>query len=210
MQNRKDESYLLSLHPAHLEDLRKSELSDETIKQAGIYSVPPGDINKKLGMNCPDIESLMAFPYPGCDGFEICKVFPPRDGLKYIQPKGSSNRLYIPHPVEGILSDPSIPIHFTEGIKKALKACQEGIPCIGMSGLWNWSDGSEEKRLTPDFDKINLWRRIVNIVPDNDWLSPDRHGEQKNLRQAVYELAYRLIDRGARVFIVELPKEVML
>lgn len=108
--------------------------------------------------------------------------------------------------VRDILPNSSIPIYFTEGIKKALKACQEGIPCIAMSGLWNWSDGSEDKNLIPDFDLIALEGRTVNIVPDNDWLSPDRHGERKNLRQAVYELAYRLIDRGAKVFVIELPQ----
>jgi hypothetical protein len=197
----------LSLHPDHLTDLRKSGLTDDTIIQGGIYSVPPCDINKKLGFNDSRIESVMAFPDPGGDGFEICKTFPPQDGLKYVQPKGSPNRLYIHHLVREILPNSSIPIYFTEGIKKALKACQEGIPSIAMSGLWNWSDGTEEKKLIPDFEKINLWKRTVYLVPDSDWKQPDHHGERKNLRQAVYELAYRLIDRGAKVFIVELPQE---
>lgn len=196
----------LSLHPTHLSDLRKSGLSDETIQEARIYSVPPRDINKKLGFNDSRIESVMAFLYEGCDGFEIYKVFPPLDGLKYIQPKGSANRLYISSSLEPILSDPSKTIHFTEGAKKALKACQEGIPCIAVSGLWNWSDGSEGMGLIPDFDRINFEGRDVYLIPDNDWLSPNRHGERKNLRQAVYELGYRLIDRGARVFVIELPQ----
>lgn len=195
----------LPLHPDHLQDLRGSGLSDETIKQAGIYSVPPRDINKRLGFNDSRIESVMVFPYPGCDGFEIYKVFPPRDGLKYVQPKGSMNRLYIPHLVRGILSNSSILICFTEGVKKAIKSTQDGIPCVAMNGLWNWSDGSKEKKLIPDFDWVVLGNRTVYLIPDNDWLQPDHHGEPKNLRQAVYELGYRLIDRGAKVFIIELP-----
>lgn len=195
-----------NLSPTHLADLRiKSGLTDETIEQAEVYSVPPREINKKIGFNDPKIESVLAFPYPGCDGFEIYKIFPPRDGLKYVQPKGSPSRLYLPSPVQGILSSPSIPIYLTEGVKKALKATQEGIFCIAMSGLWNWSDGTEEKNLIPDFARITLEGRTVNIVPDNDWLSPDHHGERRNLRHAVYELAYRLIDRGAKVFAIELP-----
>jgi len=76
---------------------------------------------------------------------------------------------------------------------------------VGLGGLWSWSDGSEEKRLIPDFDKINFKGRTVYLIPDNDWLKPDRHGDKKNLREAVYELAYRLIDLGARVYIVYLP-----
>lgn len=85
----------LTLHPDHLANLQKSGLSDETIQSAGIYSLRPCDINKKLGFNDSRIESVMAFPYPGGDGFEIYKIFPPRDGLKYVQSKGSPNRLYI-------------------------------------------------------------------------------------------------------------------
>ena len=195
---------LISHHPDHLADLRKSGLSDETIKKADIYSVPPRDINKKLGFNAPHIESMMAFSYPDCDGFERYKLFPPLDGKKYIQPKGSVNRLYIPGTIKPILSDPSIPLYFTEGEKKILKAIQEGLHCIGSGGLWNWGDG-KEKTLIPDFDKV-VWKgRTVFIVPDNDWLLPNKHGYSKNLRQAVYELGYRLIDRGARIYIVYLP-----
>jgi hypothetical protein len=109
-----------------------------------------------------------------------------------------------------ILKDPSTPIYIVEGEKKCLKGLQEGLSCIGLGGLWSWSDGSEEKNLIPDFDLIEWKGRTVYLVPDNDWLSPDRHGERKNLLEAVNGLAYRLIDRGARVFIVELPKEVTL
>lgn len=42
------DSYL-SLHPEHLADLKKSGLSDETIREAGIYSAPPNEIHKLLG-----------------------------------------------------------------------------------------------------------------------------------------------------------------
>ena len=99
--------------------------------------------------------------------------------------------------------DPTIPITITEGEKKALKGSQEGVNCIGLSGLWNWSDGKQE--LIKDFDLINLNGRKVFLVPDNDWLSPNKHGYEKNLKQAVYGLANQLMKRGARVFIVSLP-----
>jgi hypothetical protein len=199
----------LSHHPDHLVDLRKSGLSDDMINQAGIYSVPPRDINMKLGPGFPHPEkvtSLMAFPYPGADGFERFKLFPSLEGRKYHQQKGTGNHLYIPIAVTSIIKDASIPVYITEGEKKSLKACQEGLPCVAIGGLWSWSDGTEEKNLIPDSDQITLEGRTVNIVPDNDWLSPDHHGERKHLRQAVYELGYRLIDRGAKVFVIELPE----
>jgi hypothetical protein len=47
---------------------------------------------------------------------------------KYLSPKGSSNRLYIPPGVEVVLKDTSKPLYLTEGEKKALKAWQEGLP----------------------------------------------------------------------------------
>ena len=83
----------LSLHPDHLADLRKSGLSDGTIRQSGIYSVPPGDINRKLGFNDSRIESVMAFPYPGCDGFERYRLFPSLEDRKYHQRQGTGNHL---------------------------------------------------------------------------------------------------------------------
>jgi hypothetical protein len=205
-----EQSNDLSLHPDHLADLRKSGLSDETIKDAKIYSVPPKDISRKFEGHFLKVESLLSFPYPGLDGFERYKLFPPQGSAKYYQKSGTLARLYFPPAVLPILQDVSIPLCITEGEKKALKATQEGIYCLGLGGLWSWSDGTDEKNLIADFDKV-VWKgRAVYLIPDNDWLNPDRHGERKNLKQAVYELAYRLIDRGTKVFIVELPKEVTL
>ena len=200
----------LSLHPLHLQDLRKSGLTDKTILEAGIYSVPPRDISKKLKGHFSKVESLLAFPYPGADGYKRVKLFPPqltdRGTVKYYQEAESPCRLYVPPEMEAILQDASSPLSLTEGEKKCLKAIQEGIPCLGLGGLWNWSDGTKEKNLIPDFERLNLKGRMIYLVPDSDWLNPDRYGERENLREAVYELAYRLIDRGAKVFVVELPQ----
>ena len=198
------------LSPSHLEDLRKSGLNDKTIKEAGVNSVRPGEISKIC--NHPKVESMLAFPYPGT-GHVRYKLFSSepildRDGhpIKYYQPKGSSNRLYIPERVRAVLLNPSIPLHITEGEKKTLKMNQEDFYCIGLGGLWSWADGNEEKNLISDFDSIQWNGREVYLDPDNDFLKPDRHGDKKNTRQAVYELAYKLIDRGAKSFINYLPE----
>ena len=155
---------------------------------------------------------MLAFPYPGTDHVRY-KLFSSepildKDGhkIKYYQPKGLSNRLYIPERVRVILLDPSISLHITEGEKKTLKMNQEGFYCIGLGGLWNWADGSEEKNLIPDFNLIEWKGREVYLVPDNDFLKPDRHGDKKNTGQAVKELGYRLIDGGAKPFVTHLPE----
>lgn len=192
----------------HLADLRKSGLADSTIEKAGIYSVRPADIAEKLGYDSPKIESLLAFPY-GDNGFERFKPFPSfvdKKGYKrkYLQREGTGNHLYIPQSVIPQLQDTTVPLYITEGEKKALKAVQEGLCCIAISGLWNWSNGTKE--LIGDFDKIALQNRNIYLVPDNDWLLPNRHGYKRNLEQAVYQFSEKLKARGARVFITKLPQ----
>ncbi len=210
-----DQSNDRSLHPAHLKTLQESNLSNGTIKEAGIRSLFPADLTKLFpSFIASKITSAMEIPYPDCGDFARYKLFPPihteKGTIKYFQPSDSENHLYIPPRVRAVLQDVTIPLYLVEGEKKCLKGLQEGIFCIGLGGLWNWSDGTEEKTLISDFDQINLKGRPVYLVPDNDFEQPDRHGDPKNLKQAVYELGYRLIDRGAKVFIVELPKEVTL
>jgi len=192
--------------------LKKSGLSDDTIREAGIKPVPPDQINKKLGFNMDGLVSMYEIPFD--EEYSRFKVFYKegksfnKDGSKkpkYMTKKDSGNRLYIPSNVIPALDDVSVPIDITEGEKKALKACQEGLYCIGITGLWNWKVKGENK-LIADFDNIALEGRAVIINPDNDFLEPNRKGERKNLKQAVYGLAYLLIDRGAKVYWRERPQ----
>ncbi len=196
----------------HYTDLQKSGLSDDTIREAGIKSVPPNQINKRLGFNISGLVSMYQIPFD--DGYNRYRVFYEsgkeldKDGKakpKYLTKKGSGNRLYIPSKAKSVLNDLFIPLEITEGEKKALKACQEGLPCIAITGLWNWNVKDKDE-LISDFDNIALDGRTVYLVPDNDWQLPNRKGERKNLKQAVYGLAYLLIDRGAKVYWRELPQ----
>src|SRR5262245_17564065 len=121
------------LHPDHLADLRKSGLSDDTIAQAGLYSVRPNDI--KHVTSIAKVESMLAFPYT--DEFTRYKVFPPtvkvlNKKIRYTQPKASGVHLYIPPVTQHVLEDTAVPLGIVEGEKKALKACQEGIPCVAI------------------------------------------------------------------------------
>jgi hypothetical protein len=124
---------------------------------------------------------LSAYRIPFDAGYSRFKLFYSEDAPigvkrpKYIQKAGQANRLYIP---------PSLPEHelqslstlyFTEGEKKALKAVQEGLPCIGITGLWNWKrKGTDD--LIPDFGNINLAGREIIIIPDSDWLDLGKKG----------------------------------
>ena len=205
---------LPSFHPSHLADLRKSGLSDETIIQHGIKSVRPKDINKKVGFDIPGLISAYEIPFPPfTDGYFRLKAFytPGQeryaDGRKkprYIQAKGSANRLYMPVSVFSILNDTSTPLYITEGEKKALKATQEGLPTIAITGLWNWKQSGNDD-LIPDFDLITWPGRTVYMVPDSDWLETGTDGKPRNLKDAVSRLCWKLQKRGAKTNIVLLP-----
>ncbi|MFA5393619.1 MAG: DUF3854 domain-containing protein [Candidatus Ratteibacteria bacterium] len=195
-------------HPEHLADLKKSGLTDNTIEQAGIKTVLPAKINKKLGFDISALTSMYEIPYD--DKFSRFKPFYDNENgkkkqPKYLQRKDTGNRLYIPTLVKSVLQDISYPIYIAEGEKKALKANQEGLYCIGLPGLWNWSDGN--KKLISDFNLLALDGRTIYIVPDNDWEQPDKHGYKKNLKQAVNELSGKLKERGARVSVLLLPSD---
>jgi len=201
-----------SFHPDHISDLRKSGLSDETIQVAGIKSLRPADIDRTIGYpTCA--KSAYEIPYPGTDYSRFKMFYDEADKInpatgeerpKYLAKRDSGCRLYLPSKVVPVLGDLSVPIYLTEGEKKALKATQDGLYCIGMAGLWNWKVKDTDE-LISDFDLIALEGRTVYIVPDNDFLLPDRKGERKNLKQAVHKLAYKLIDKEAKVSWVELP-----
>ncbi|MBN1783576.1 MAG: hypothetical protein JW812_01255, partial [Alphaproteobacteria bacterium] len=129
----------MALAPLHLQDLKKSGLSDEAIAAAGFYSVPPRDINKIIGFKAP-VESMFAIPYPGIADFKRYKLFPAisdKDGhsIKYFQQKGTPPRLFVP---PGF--DCTAPLwRITEGEKKALKGTEESINVIALGGIWNFA-----------------------------------------------------------------------
>lgn len=190
----------------HLEDLRRSGLSDETIRGAGLYSATNETTAMLVGFGR---SSALAFPYlhtatNGKLPFTLVKFDKPdAKGKRYAQPKGSGNRLYIPPTLDpAVLRDPRVTLYITEGEKKCLKAVQEGLPCVSVSGVDSWRsrvDGKSEP--IPDLDRI-VWKdRTVYIVYDSDL------AHKAPVRWAEYRLARELRDRGAKVFAIRLPGE---
>jgi hypothetical protein len=185
-----------AFHPDHLSDLRKSGMSDETIEQAGISSVRPNDIKRVTAV--PKVESMLAIPYT--PDFTRYKVFPTHlkvqgKKFRYTQPKGSGVHVYVPPDARAILHDATIPLGLVEGEKKALKACQEGVMCLAIGGLWNWLDAG---RLTPELKEIPWKGRCVTLYPDSDiW-------KRQDLLEAVYRLGTALEAEGAQLDVCAL------
>src|SRR5206468_10515718 len=130
--------------------------------------------------------------------------------------------LYIPPLIEShYWLDPTLPLIITEGEKKALKACQEGLLCVALGGVQNWRQRTlvlpqsalatdqpyKDKLLLQDLDpdllqqfeeqvcpellQIPFDNREVVICFDSDTLS------NPAVQLSAFELSIWLIEQGA-------------
>jgi uncharacterized protein DUF3854 len=190
----------LHLHADHLVDLRASGLTDETIRQAGVYSLRPKDFTLFFNArtNLSSLETALCFPYQGGE-FARIKLFPfpsildsRGKPMKYSQPSGTGARLYIPFK----LNDG--PVCVCEGEKKVLAAHQAGMNAAGIGGLWNWLTNGEP---IDDLKLIEWDGRDVFIIPDSDVF------QRQDLLRAVYALGRELRERGASVSVAKIPQD---
>lgn len=192
----------------HRHDLEASGLSPETIAAAGIYSAPEPETREILGFG---VGPGWVIPYPGTENGArpFCRVKPDTPPVwngkpaKYLSPKGSRNRLYVPPILSGErVRDPGVPLYVTEGEKKALKAVQEGVYCVGLAGVDAWRTRADDGRSVPiaDLDQITWRGRTVTIVFDSDlaW--------KPEVQRAEFALACELRSRGAVVQAVRIPQ----
>src|SRR5215467_4804169 len=155
----------------HKNDLHGSGLSSHTIQLSRCHSI--ASTKHILGF---EEGPGLAIPYPDPTGnghaFVRVKVDKAdSDGKRYRSPVGSKNRLYIPPNFEhDALQDVSVPLYLTEGEKKALKACQEGLVCLALAGVWCWKtqDAAGRSVPIPDLDLITWTGRDVTLVFDSD------------------------------------------
>jgi hypothetical protein len=166
------------------------------------HSLKASELEHALGFSPPGVQSALALPYPGLD-FTRYKLFPPGRGtdhhsIRYAQPSGSGVHLYVLPSVRVMLNNAKRSLYWVEGEKKAAKGTQESFPCIGLGGLWNWTQSGTGNGIA-ELDTIVHVERQEIIVPDSDvWTRPD-------LLQAVYALGKELESRGARVSVVTIP-----
>jgi len=199
-----------ALHPDALADLKRSGLSGETIARCGLDSVRPADLK---ACSIAGVIHALAFPYHALDGslleFQRWKLFYADelgDRPRYWQPKGSDPLPYFLPLLDwpGLARDPTQPLLVTEGEKKTLAACQAGLSCLALAGLWNWRAklDSGERLVLPGLDQI-IWKgRTVELVPDSDVWRP----EKEQALAGFYALGRELQGRGARVVFVKLPE----
>jgi Domain of unknown function (DUF3854) len=195
-------------HPAHLADLRRSGLSDETIRLQKITDVPPSMIEGLLGFPTPQVISAYVLPFADpvgrfMDHIRI-KVFPTyrnRRGqtVKYLQTRDSGAHLYFPLVTLDRVLHGDEPLWLVEGEKKSLAAAQLGLPAVGFCGIQGWHVAGS-RALLQDFEDIPLRGRIVELVPDGDVSC------NMAVRRGAEGLALALAARGARPRLVVLPE----
>ena len=201
--------FLDSLAPTHRIDLEKSGITETTRREQGFRSVPPADFERLLGRSVSAaIRSMLLVPFPAIepgdwlDHFQV-KLFPALvdeagHTTKYLQPAGGPPRLYFVRQAVPAVLDPHQRLHLVEGPKKACAAAQLGLAAVGFTGIHGWHRKGL-RTLLPDFDRIPLLDRDVDLLPDGD-VSTNAHVEQ-----GTAQFAAALEARGAIVQIVLLP-----
>ena len=163
------------LHRMMLEDLKRSGLDAKDAEKMGLepkYSEEAA----KAGFNKT---SGYVIPYFNVNGKRLgrdatrIRYFP--HGIaphKYGQRKDTAPRAYFaPSLPRGmtwakIAKDPTVPLVFTEGEKKAAKACKEGIPTIGLGGVWSFKSKRWAQEFLEELDKEFVWNGCdVTIAP---------------------------------------------
>lgn len=113
--------------------------------------------------------------------------------------RGVGADAYIPQGArDGVLTTKD-PVIITEGIKKALKAVQEGILTIALLGVRMFKVKGEQ-RLVPGLEQVDWVDRRVTIVFDSDGHT------KRGVREAAAALAELLTAEGAKVNVMFLPE----
>jgi hypothetical protein len=207
----------LPLHPDDLADLRHSGLSDKIIAEMGCFTVEPEEIESLTGVNVPS--AGYAIPYDGVQDqtgapYYRIRLRRPRDGMKYVSGRGEDTQVYDPPGRANLHSDLLV---ITEGEKKAAKAVQEGIACLGIQGVHSWCDAGNRAVEKAAEIPVNEWTvpvgallriakdyRKVLVLGDSDLLGNPQG------RRGVELLAKSLANQGVRSVAAYCPPATVI
>jgi hypothetical protein len=201
---------LLSLKPEHKQHLLDSGIEERVIDARGYWSadrVHHATFLRalKLGSFVNRLPGLM-IPIFGPNGeqqsahirLDVAPV-----GMRYASPARSERPVTMDvHPLNAPkLSDASVELWITEGVKKADAATSAGLCCIALMGVTMWTRKSDKGNVTalPEWDNIELRERNVYVAFDSDVTT------KVPVRKALAKLKTFLENRGAFVQTVYLP-----
>lgn len=113
--------------------------------------------------------------------------------VKYDQPAGAGLRLDVPRRCVSGLRDPSRPLWWTEGAKKADALASRGVVAVNTPGV----DGWRSPNAIPDLYGIPLKDRPVYCAYDSDVLT------NRKVQLAVLALARWMKQKGAEVYVID-------
>jgi hypothetical protein len=122
---------------------------------------------------------------------------------RYVQPPSSGVAAYLPPNMDGwtdIFLDPEVPLIITEGELKAAKACDAGLPTIGLGGVFNFRSAQLGIALLPELEAVEWRKRYVYLIYDSDFRTNEL------VCWALKALADELFMRGALPHFVPLPE----
>lgn len=163
----------------HLEHLKASAISTEVIKERGYRSVlGKTDLKSACFSKAQQRAPGILIPLYSVDGSSIGYQYRPDNPrlnsrgkpIKYENPSGSTIRLDVPPRCKIVLKDPSVPIFFTEGVKKADALASQGACAVALNGIWGFKGKNSFGGVTilADFDSIALQGREGFVVYDSD------------------------------------------
>lgn len=124
-----------------------------------------------------------------------------RKALRYVQPSGGLNEVYLPPFVDWrkLAENPAVPLVITEGELKAACLTKLKIPTIGLGGVWCFKSAKNKEAMLPMLRQI-VWKdRTVIICYDSDAVT------NPMVVMAENHLAKLLTAKGASVKIARLP-----
>lgn len=199
----------LCLTPEHVAVMSACGISSESAAGAQLWTVTQhGEYERLLGRSRNlAVGPAIAFPFfePGAltpYGYRVRPDFPRKQKsrpVKYDQPAGVGVMVYYPPRARArdAYRDVVENLYLTEGEKKALVLDQEGYACVGLTGVWNWSDAVRRKEdgawhLHPLITRhVTIQDRRVVIVWDQDART------KGDVMRAARCLAQALLDAGA-------------
>jgi hypothetical protein len=205
----------------HRDQLRRSAITDEVIDARGYRSVcrpTPGDGRPRDMLKRLDIPGWARIDdarYPGTliplyratgelAGWQYRPDVPPKDPKtgklrKYASQVARPNVIDV-HPFSrNRITDPTVPLWITEGVKKADSLTSLGQCAIALAGVWNWRSALAT---LGDWEDIQLKGRQVIICFDADITT------NMQVRRAAERLCAWLRSKGAEPVIYVYPPEI--
>jgi P4 family phage/plasmid primase-like protien len=202
----------VTLSPAHRQELeRASAIDAQVIEERGYRTLEWKDRDElaRIGIHLTSKESFpgLLLPMFRVTGERTSAQFkPPKPILiqgrtvKYFSPRGPGNSLDVHPRSRAAITDPSVPLWITEGIKKGDALTSRGCCVVTLTGVYNWRN---KLATLGDWEDVPLRRREIVLCVDADAV------KNMNVSRAMVRLGRWCHSKGAKtVRYLIVPSEV--